>query len=228
MFENVLLATSGLSIYQRGLENLNGSLHAAEADLLVTFKRLAELKPYITRLPAGTELQTVADHLRKDQAGMVIQGDWLRGELTTAGLIANQQFYCFEVPGEHRPVAYALETVAALKNSNEQLTPNQTTFFQAQMVEDMQYLFNNYNGGLPAMNDVGLEKINECVALTIERIDTATRNEMLVPSILRGSVVRPTILAAITDVAHEFMTQEIAPEEAVDLIRKRVKRAALQ
>ncbi len=227
IFESVFLATSGVSIYKQGFDDLNAALRVVEPELIQTFSRLKELKPYINRMPEGTKLAELARSLRNSEAGFIIHGDWMQGELTLTGQIANQNYYCMPVPGEHHPVAYTVDIAAAIKTENNTLTSLQDLFLQKQMEKDAQFMFNNYNGGLPALINVGLEDINECVAAAAERINFADANQELVPSLTLGAVTSPEVREAVINIAHTFMTEELSPEEAATQFRKQLKRAAM-
>ncbi|MEJ2045717.1 MAG: ABC transporter substrate-binding protein [Reinekea sp.] len=228
LFESVLLATAGSETYLKSFQHLNSqALREAEPDVLKTFKRLEQMKPYISRLPAGTSEQEVAARLLSNEAAMVIQGDWFRGEFALSGKIANQNYYCLPIPGEYQPGAYSIDLVAALKASDDTLSASQKKYLDVQMTQDVQYLFNNYDGGLPAMTGVGLEGVNECVAYAAQRLNNAHSSQTLVPSLSQGVLVRDTVYNAVEKVVSQFMTGSLSPEKAAVALRKGIKRAGL-
>ncbi len=228
MFESVFLATSGTQAYQQIFRHLSGSaLRDAEPEILQTFQRLEQLKPFIYRLPEGSDPVEVADMMINNEAAITIQGDWIRGGFIAGGWNANQDYYCTAVPGEHKPVAFDIEAFAAVRAVGKAMSDTQEQYLGVQMSSQVQQTYNSFSGGIPALNGHGMDKTDPCIATAMARIATAEPNRLLVPSVMSGVVVRVAIRNAVVDVVNKFMTEDMTPKDAVTAFRKSIKRASL-
>jgi len=227
MFETIYLSMYGAPAYTLLFDELNPTaLRKAEPDFEAVFDRLATLKPYINRLPAGALWHEPAQQLMDGLAGIVIQGDWVHGEFARKGRIANQHYYCAEFPGPFQTVALKVESIASLNSTSLPLATDQTTFFETITNKDVQFLFNNYKGGLPAHRDTGLEAVSECLTFAVQRTNTAIENNALVLSLSQGMAVRDVIKNEISAVIHEYMINDMSSVEAANQLQKRMKYAS--
>lgn len=226
LFESLYLSNYGADKYRLLFDELDPTaLKKAEPDFTEVFNKLADLKPYIIRETELSNWQQSADKIVKNLAGIIIQGDWVHGEFARQGRISNQHFYCLPLPGEFETVALKVDAVASLNTSNYTLGATQKKLYNVVMDKDMQFLFNNYKGGLPAIADSGLAAISECMTYAETRTNDARANNTLVPSLSQGMAVREIIRNEIGMVITEFMTSNQTPAEAAAQLQKRIKYA---
>lgn len=227
MFESLYLADFGADKYNLLFAELDPTaLRKAEEDFTAVFSKLAQLKPYIQRQPAGTPWQVAANALTSAEAGLVIQGDWVHGEFARQGRIPNQHYYCAPFPGAFESVSFKVDSIASMNSHNYSFGADQTAFFSSVMDKDQQFLFNNYKGGLPAVKDTGLEAVSECLTLAVARTNAAQENNTLVPSLSQGMAVRDVVKFEIGEVINAFMLSDQSPAEAANLLQKRIKYAS--
>ena len=227
LFETLYLSLFGAPDYTLLFDELNPTvLRRAEPNFEAVFERLATLKPFINRLPEGSLWHETAQQLMDGQAGIVIQGDWIHGEFARKGRIANQHYYCTEFPGPFQTVSLRVDAMASLNTTSLPLAQDQTTFFSTVTNKDVQFLFNNYKGGLPAHADTGLEAVSECLRVAVQRMESAIERDTLVLSLSQGMAVRDVIKNEIGAVIHEFMTTDMSPVDAANQLQKRMKYAS--
>lgn len=227
LFETLYLADFGAERYLALFESLDATqLRKAVDDFATVFEKLGQLKPYIQRYDAQQGWQHTASLLTGGEAALVIQGDWIHGEFARQGRLANQHYYCVEFPGEHATLSFRVDAIASLNENVKPMTAAHQQFFASATDKNMQYLFNNYKGGLPAISDTGLEAVSECLSFGVQRTQNAIANNALVPSLSQGMAVRDVVKREIGQVISDFMTSEQTPQEAAKLLQKRIKYAS--
>lgn len=226
IFETLYLADFGAAQYTELFDNLNlTALRQAEDDFTAVLTKMAQLKPYITRLEADGWHETVS-MLTANTAGLIIQGDWVHGELARQGRIANQHYYCTEFPGEFSALSVRVDALASLNANAQPMSNEQNIALEIAMDKDVQYFFNNYKGGLPAISGTGLEAISECLQYSVQRRQEALSNGTLVPSLSQGMAVRDVVRREIAVVINDFMTSSQSPADAANQLQKRMKYAS--
>jgi glucose/mannose transport system substrate-binding protein len=226
LFESAYLSLFGAEKYTLLFGELNATmLRKAGEDFTETFTRLQALKPYISRQVDSTWSDS-ADLLITAQAGIVIQGDWLRGEFALSGKIANQHYYCAEFPGEFQTASVRVDAVSTLNINAHPVDAELKAFLSTVVNKDNQFLFNNYKGGLPAIKDTGLESVSECLTFATQRMESAFASDSVVPSLSQGMAVRDVIRQEIGTVIFEFMTTNQSPEDAANQLQKRMRYAS--
>jgi glucose/mannose transport system substrate-binding protein len=227
LFETLYLSMFGAEKYTELFGDLNANnLRKAVPDFSEVFTSLASLKPFISRQPENTPWSDTAQLISSAQAGLVIQGDWLRGEFTLQGKIANQHYYCTEFPGKHQTVSLRVDAISTLNINAHPVDAELKTFLSSVVNKNNQYLFNNYKGGLPAIQDTGIETISECLTFAVQRIEQAQTENGVVPSLSQGVAVRDVVRQEIGTVINEFMTNNVTPEDAAKQLQKRMKYAS--
>lgn len=224
LFESLLLSEVGAEAYSAAMLELDSSaLRAIEPAFERVFQKLETLKPFITRLPEETEIVTLVETIMSGQAAITLQGSWIQGEFTFKGLLANQQYYCAQVPGQHQGVIFMLDTFAALATSDLAAQQKQVVFANKVLDKNNQFLMNNYSGAHAVVADTGLEKLNECNAAANNRLTEATATKQIVGSTAMGMNLPVQIGDEVLEIIHNFMTTNASATETASHLRKRMK-----
>ena len=224
IFESLLLAEVGAEPYNAVMKDLDSSsLRAIEPAFERVFKKMDQLKPYILRLPADSQSSRLVEAIVAGEAAMTFQGTWLQGAFNLKGLIANQQYYCAQVPGPNEGVVFKLETFAALATNQTGAQQHQEAFAMQVLDKDTQFLLNNYSGALPVTPNTGLEALNECNAELTERITNATATGNIVGSTAYGMNLPIPIGEEVLSIIHDYMKSGSSAAETANHLRKRMK-----
>ncbi|MFQ3230434.1 hypothetical protein [Reinekea sp.] len=224
LFESLLLSEVGAEAYNASMLDLDSTaLRAIEPAFERVFQKLDALKPFISRLPEDTNIVTVVEAIVSGQAAITLQGSWIQGEFTFKGLLANQQYYCAQVPGQHEGVIFMLDTFAALSTSDIAAQQKQAIFANKVLDKNNQFLMNNYSGAHAVVPDTGLEKLNECNAAANNRLTEATATKQIVGSTAMGMNLPVQIGDEVLEIIHTFMTTNASAADTASHLRKRMK-----
>lgn len=211
VFETVLLGEAGPTLYR---------------ELIVQRKRSAWMDPRVERaLQRLRWLRTLAGdnpqektwtdgarELMNDGAGMMIMGDWAKGELMAWGASPTRDFGCVVVPGTEGIHLYSVDTLAML------VSTRQREAAQEKMAEVLtsiptQLAYNRIKGAVPVRRDVDVSSLDGCARDSWETF--AAPRSARVPSLAHRMAADEAIKDAVAQTLWRFLTDaRMEPQEA--------------
>jgi len=211
VFETVLLAEGGPRLYAE-LASAQGWSSWQDARVVAALKRLRWLRD-LDDEPATEEPWTsTARRLQSGAAGMLIMGDWARGELQAWGERAGLDFDCVPVPQTAGMHLYSIDTLAMLVGRNAHRAQ------QEHMAEILaqpatQLAYNQAKGSVPVRTDIDPAQLDVCARDSWQTL--ARPGAPLLPSIAHRMAAVESVRDAIGEVLHRFVkSRAVTPLQA--------------
>jgi len=220
VFETLLLSEGGPALYA---ELAATQRWQAWQDPRVA-KALARLR-WLRKLNGETAIEqrwtASTRQLYLGEAGMLIMGDWARGELSAWDAQAGRDYGCTVVPGTAGMHLYSIDTLAMLVGKRERKA-EQERMAEVVVSPAAQLAYNQAKGSVPVRDDVDPAQLDECARdswQTLKRSDSPQ-----LPSIAHRMAADEATKDALADALHRFVkdpgiTPERAQERLVALIR---------
>jgi glucose/mannose transport system substrate-binding protein len=124
-------------------------------------QRLRWLRNLASENPQERVWTEGARELMNDTTGMMIMGDWAKGELMAWGASPARDFGCVEVPGTSGMHLYSIDTFAML------VSPRQREAVQEKIAEVVvgpvaQIAYNRIKGSVPVRRDIDPSVLDSC------------------------------------------------------------------
>ena len=225
VFETVLLAEGGPQLYAE-LASANGWAAWQDPRVLAALQRLRWLRDLDDGPTTEQPWTASARQLQSGAAGMLIMGDWARGELEAWGEQPGLDFDCVPVPQTAGMHLYSIDTFAMLVGR----TPRQAD--QEKMAEILtqpatQLAFNQAKGSVPVRTDIDPAQLDECARDSWQTL--ARPGAPLLPSIVHRMAAVESTREALGDVLHRFIRDRaVAPRDAQAQLVSIVRGAAGQ
>lgn len=211
VFEAVLLGEAGPALYR---------------DLIVQRKAKAWLDPRVERallrlrwlraLSGDTPVERAwtdsARDLQNDNAGMMIMGDWAKGELMAWGASPAKDFGCTVVPGTEGMHLFSIDTFAMLVSARQR-EATQEKVAEILVSPAAQLAYNRIKGSVPVRRDMDVSSLDGCAR---DSWDTfAAPRSARVPSLAHRMAADETIKDAVAQALWRFLTDpRMEPIEA--------------
>jgi glucose/mannose transport system substrate-binding protein len=211
VFETLLLGDAGAPLYRELMVQRKGS---AWLDPRVerALQRLRWLRALATDAPVERVWTDSARELLADGAGMMIMGDWAKGELMAWGASPTRDFGCVVVPGTEHTHLYSIDTLAML------VSPRAREAAQEKMAEVVtalpaQLAYNRLKGSVPVRHDVDPTSLDPCARDSWETF--ARTRSARVPSLAHRMAADEAIKDAVAQVLWRYLTDaRMEPGEA--------------
>ena len=211
VFETVLLGEAGPELY-RDLIVQRSSNAWLDPRVTRALQRLRWLRALATDAPVERPWTESAKELMADNAGMMIMGDWAKGELMAWGASPSKDFGCVVVPGTEGMHLYSIDTLAMLVSTR----PREST--QEKMAEVVtnvpaQMAYNRYKGSVPVRRDIEPSALDGCARDSWETF--ANPRSARVPSLAHRMAADEAIKDAVAQTLWRFLTDaRMEPQEA--------------
>ena len=211
VFETVLLAEGGPRLYAQ-LASTAGWSAWQDARVVAALKRLRWLRD-LDDEPTTEEPWTASTRrLQSGAAGMLIMGDWARGELQAWGEHAGLDFDCVPVPQTAGMHLYSIDTLAMLVGRNAHRAEQEhMADILAQPATQMAY--NQAKGSVPVRIDIDPTQLDACARDSWQTL--ARPGAPLLPSIAHRMAAVESVREAMGEVLHRFVkTRSVSPQQA--------------
>ena len=211
VFETVLLSEGGPALYAQ-LASTQGWAAWQDARVITALNRLRWLRDLDDEPTTEQPWTTSARRLQSGAAGMLIMGDWARGELEAWGEQAGLDFDCTPIPQTAGMHLYSIDTLAMLVGRNAHRAE------QERMAEIIgqpatQMAYNQAKGSVPVRMDIDPAQLDVCARDSWQIL--ARPGSALLPSIAHRMAAVESVREAMGDVLHRFIkTRAMAPQEA--------------
>ena len=160
LFETLVLAESDAAFYRNAFVRKDA---AAFTDLRFA-KALLRLRWLKQWMPTPLKEQSWSDMTRllaDGDAGMLVMGDWAKGELNAWGIATDVGFSCAAVPRTARYHLYDIDTLVMLAKDNS-FRSAQEKIAQIALSPAMQMEFNQIKGSIPVLRTADSSKFDSC------------------------------------------------------------------
>lgn len=169
LFENLVLMEGGPAFYRELFVQ-----RSANAYLDVRFaralSRLRQMRAYTGHVANKSQREQswteIAQQFAAGQVGMVIMGDWFKGELLQMGQKLDQQFACTTVPNTQNYHLYSIDTFVMFTGDYSQQLA-QEKMAQLMLSPAVQQGYNRLKGSVPVRRDLdrkAIAALDRCAA----------------------------------------------------------------
>lgn len=212
LFENVAIAKLGAQTYRQIFvdHQITPNDHNK---LIAVFKQLRALRAIVDNQAIDRNWDTNIRLLADKKAGMVLMGNWAKGELHLLGLTPNQDYLCLAAPQTAKAFSYNIDTFVFFKHHQQDDTQQaQQALANTIANPKIQIAFNQLKGSIPARQDIASEHFDLCSQQDIKDFQQLER----IPSLAQGMANTGLTQNALVDVvSHFFNNPKISPEQAV-------------
>lgn len=127
-------------------------------------RALQRLRALRRNMPAPLAEKTwveTARMLAKNEAAMMIMGDWVKGEFNSSGLATDEAFSCVAVPGTADMHLYSIDTLVMFAG-NYGKQDAQEKLAQLIVSPAVQAGYNRLKGSVPVRRDADLRQMDSC------------------------------------------------------------------
>ncbi len=225
VFESLAIATLGPQDYYKAFTELDMTVLSGKK-MVEVFTAFKKVRSYIDDNALGRDWNEATQMMINGEAAMQILGDWVKGELTAAGKVAGEDYFCIDMPGTQGVFSYNIDSFVFFKSHEPSHSQDKTALANAIMSESFQKAFNYSKGSLPARRDVSLDGFDKCSRLSMDTFIQAENSIRLLPSFSNDMATTSYVREAIIGVISEFFSDESAvPEKAPERLAKAVRAA---
>lgn len=211
VFETLLLGEAGPTLYRELIVQRKSS---AWLDPRVerALQRLRWLRTLAGDNPQEKAWTDGAKELMNDSAGMMIMGDWARGELMAWGASPTRDFGCVVVPGTEGMHLYSVDTLAMLVSARQREAAQEK---MAEVVTSIptQLAYNRIKGAVPVRRDIDPSTLDSCARDSWETF--AAARSARVPSLAHRMAADEATKDAVAQTLWRFLTDaRMEPPEA--------------
>jgi glucose/mannose transport system substrate-binding protein len=211
VFETVLLSEGGPELYAQ-LASTQGWAAWQDVRVVAALKRLRWLRDLDDEPTTEGPWTDSARRLQSGAAGMLIMGDWARGELEAWGEQAGLDFDCLPVPQTAGMHLYSIDTLAMLAGRVAHRTEQEhMAEILAQPATQMAY--NQAKGSVPVRMDIDPSQLDACARDSWQTLSNP--GSALLPSIAHRMAAVESTREAMGEVLHRFIrTRSVTPQQA--------------
>ncbi|MDR7307247.1 ABC transporter substrate-binding protein [Rhodoferax saidenbachensis] len=211
VFETLLLGDAGPALYRELIVQRKSS---AWMDPRVerALQRLRWLRTLASDAPVERAWTESARELLADNAGMMIMGDWAKGELMAWGASPSRDFGCVVVPGTEGMHLYSIDTLAMLVSARPREAAQEK---MAEVVTGIpaQMAYNRFKGAVPVRRDIDVTQLDGCARDSWETF--AAPRSARVPSLAHRMAADEAIKDAVAQTLWRYLTDtRMEPQEA--------------
>jgi glucose/mannose transport system substrate-binding protein len=211
LFETLVLAESGPAYYRELFVNKSASAYS-DPRLLHALKRLKALKQWMPIPIKERPWTLMARQLADGDAGMLIMGDWVKGELNAWGLPTDGNFGCVATPDTGHYHLYSIDTLAMFADDYSHQAA-QEKLAQVVISTPAQNDYNRLKGSIPVLTAADVSKMDSC-ARNSAQVFALGINAQAPSLVHRMATDETTKDAIIAEVHAYFMDDKITAEDA--------------
>ena len=211
LFENLVLAESGPEFY-RELFARRAPAAAADRRTAEALQRLRTVKGWM-RGPLDERPWTeVVGQFARQQAGMMVMGDWAKGELAEHNMLLDRDYGCAAAPGTEKYHLYSVDTLAMFAGDYRHMAA-QEKMARLMVTPSVQADFNALKGAVSVRRDADPAAMDSCAraSWTIFARGAAVQAPSLVHRMAADEASRDAIIA---EVHRFFLDDRVSVAEA--------------
>lgn len=169
IFNDILYSLYGHTGYTR-LMGGGDPQAAMRPEMLKALGILRQISALAEPVRTGKTWADATLSVGRGKAGMQFMGDWAKGEMTEAGLVADKDFRCALAPGTESVYFVVVDAFAFPVTNNEQDRRSQLLFARQVMNTDNQLAFNRIKGSIPVRTDIQRNHLDSCGKIGLDLI----------------------------------------------------------
>lgn len=225
IFEVMALGLHGSEYYRDLLIDFNIDVINSEQTHTL-FSMFRKIKPYTNIKSASLAWNAVTPIMISGEAAMQLQGDWVKGELTSQGLESGRDYLCSAAPGTSNTFIYNMDSFILFRlrsNEAEQMAKELATTLVS---SDFQSKFNQKKGSIPVLRDVDMLPFDSCSKKANQQFQYAEQHNTLLPSMTDSMAVPLPLQEAMLDLImlyfnDDAMTEEQAISQLIKIARSK-------
>ncbi|NRR34216.1 carbohydrate ABC transporter substrate-binding protein [Oxalobacteraceae bacterium] len=203
LFETIVLS-EGVDFY-RALFQRRAAIAYADPRLGAALLRLRQMKKWMNQPVPERTWDATTRQLADGEAGMMVMGDWAKGELTVRGLSMDEAFGCAAVPGTAAYHLYNIDTLSMLA-TRESHRPEQEKLAALIMSPSLQNDFSQVKGSIPVLRSPQLSKMDSCARASYKLFTSSPAVQ--VPSLVHRMATDEIVRDAIVAEVHRFFLDD--------------------
>jgi glucose/mannose transport system substrate-binding protein len=160
LFENLVLAEGGPTFY-RQLFVERSPAAAADPRTADALHRLRTIKGWFRKQPDERPWPEVVAQFARQEAGMMIMGDWAKAELAERGMAQGRDYACATAPDTGNYHLYSVDTLAMFAGDYSHL-PAQEKMARLLLTPALQADFNALKGSVSVRLDANPASMDAC------------------------------------------------------------------
>ncbi|TXT41184.1 MAG: putative ABC transporter substrate-binding protein [Comamonadaceae bacterium] len=209
IFHDIIYSFYGAEAYVRLMSGSDPQA-AMKPEMLKALGILRRLSAFVEPAKPGKTWADATLSVGRGRAGMQFMGDWAKGELTEAGLVADKDFRCTLAPGTESIYFVVVDAFAFPITSNANDRRSQLLFARQVMNTDNQLAFNRVKGSIPVRTDIQRNNLDACGKIGLDLI-SRKGGQVAVQSLTMPSQMSK----GWTDVVADFLNDsKMTPESA--------------
>ncbi|WP_410499745.1 ABC transporter substrate-binding protein [Chitinibacter sp. S2-10] len=152
LFESLVLMEGGPAFYRDVFVKRNASAYL-DSRFGRALSRLRQLRSYTNKSAREQPWSEVAQQLSNGQVGMVVMGDWFKGELLSMGQKLDVDFACASVPNTQQYHLYSIDSFVMFTGDYSQQDA-QEKMAQILVSPAVQQGYNRIKGSVPVRRDL--------------------------------------------------------------------------
>ncbi|WP_293935062.1 ABC transporter substrate-binding protein [Iodobacter sp.] len=207
LFEALVLSEGGPAYY-RDLFVRRRANAFFDPRLGRALERLRALRRYMPDPLTEKTWTQMAKMLAKDEAAMLIMGDWVKGELNASGLLTDEAFSCVPVPGTNEMHLYSIDTLVMFAG-NYMKQAGQEKLAQLLLTPAVQANYNKIKGSVPVRRDANVRLMDSCARSSWQTF--AKGSTVQAPSLTHRMASDEALKDAIVAQVHRFFSDSQMP-----------------
>ena len=206
LFETLLLSESSPEFYRRAFVNKDPSAFS-DIRFARALLRMRILKKFMPSPMKELSWTDATKMVAVGNAGMVVMGDFAKGELNSWGYTTDVNFSCEPVPNTANYHLYAIDTMVTLKNANVSAELAEK-IAQLLISPNVQADYNVANGSVSVLRNADQIKMDSCARSSWNVF--ARGSSVQAPSLMHDMAADVNFKDAVTaEIAHFFMDDSV-------------------
>lgn len=203
LFETLVLS-EGADFYRALFQRRDAAAYQ-DARLGAALARLRQLKRWMSQPVPERTWDDTTRQLADGEAGMLVMGDWAKGELNARGLATDEGFGCAYVPGTAAYHLYNIDTLSMLA-TRESHRSAQERLAAIIMAPAMQNEYNQIKGSIPVLRNPQLAKMDSCARASFKLFSSGPQAQ--IPSLVHRMATDELVRDAMVAEVHRFFLDD--------------------
>ncbi len=204
LFENLVLLSSNAEFHRQLFSQLLPQA-AFDPRFALALQRLRQIKGWSNVAPEERSWPEVTRQFQKQEAAMLVMGDWAKAELKETGWVLDEDFACVAMPGTAPYHLYSVDTLVMFTNDYARSFA-QEKFAKAMLQSGLQSDYNQAKGSIPVRKDADLSKLDSCAQNSWQ---TFAKGQLYqAPSLVHRMATEESSRDAIIAVIHRYFIDD--------------------
>lgn len=204
LFENLVLQSADAD-FHRQLFSRHSAQAALDPRFALALQRLRQIKAWSSAATEERSWTEVTRLFQRQEAAMLIMGDWVKAELKEMGWTLDEEFACIAMPGTAPYHLYSVDTLVMFTNDYAR-TSAQEKFAKALLNPNLQTEYNTVKGSVSVRKDADPGKMDSCARNSWQSF--AQGPSYQTPSLVHRMATEESNRDAIIAVIHRFFIDD--------------------